>query len=88
MDQWGSVLEPLKSFTLPGGLPENISAHQCRVLARKVERQVVLLAESEPIHPIAIQYINRLSDLFFVWSRLFSFYGKKEEYLWLAGLGK
>lgn len=88
MDQWGSVLEPLKSFTLPGGLPENISAHQCRVVARKAERLIVQLAETESIHTVAIQYINRLSDLFFVWSRLFSHYSKKKEYVWITGLSK
>src|SRR5277367_261494 len=62
-------LPPLRSFVLPGGTRVNTELHACRTICRRAERLAVTLGREEPIPPEAIQYLNRLSDAFFVWSR-------------------
>jgi cob(I)alamin adenosyltransferase len=62
-------LPPLRSFVLPGGSEANVRLHQCRTICRRAERLAVALARQEPMPPAAIQYLNRLSDALFVWSR-------------------
>ena len=53
-------------FILPGGSPVAAFLHQCRVVARRAERRLWLLHENDAVPEIILQYINRLSDLFFV----------------------
>src|SRR3546814_7875233 len=62
-------LAPLNSFVLPGGSPASAYLHLARTMARRAEREVTLLAESDAINPEAVRYVNRLSDLLFVMSR-------------------
>jgi len=69
MDNMDESLEPLRSFILPGGSSANASAHICRTVARRAERRMVSLSESEEVAPILIKYVNRLSDYFFVLGR-------------------
>src|ERR1700678_2560734 len=69
MDRMNADLSPLRSFVLPGGTRLNTELHACRTICRRAERLAVTLARQEPIPPEAIQYLNRLSDAFFVWSR-------------------
>jgi len=69
IDRLNAELAPLNSFVLPGGSPTAAYLHLARTLARRAEREITLLAQSEAINPEAIRYINRLSDLFFVMSR-------------------
>lgn len=69
IDRLNAELRPLNSFVLPGGKPAAAALHLARTVARRAEREITLLAESEPINPEAVRYINRLSDLFFVMSR-------------------
>lgn len=69
IDRMNSDLTPLRSFVLPGGSRLNTELHACRTICRRAERIAVGLAREEEIPPEAIQYLNRLSDAFFVWSR-------------------
>jgi cob(I)alamin adenosyltransferase len=69
IDRLNADLAPLNSFVLPGGSAAAAWLHLARTVARRAEREITLLAESETVNPEAIRYINRLSDLFFVMSR-------------------
>jgi cob(I)alamin adenosyltransferase len=69
IDRMNADLAPLRSFVLPGGTRINTELHACRTICRRAERLAVSLGRDEPIPPEAIQYLNRLSDAFFVWSR-------------------
>jgi cob(I)alamin adenosyltransferase len=69
IDRLNAELAPLRSFVLPGGSRLNTELHACRTICRRAERIAVRLAREEDIPPEIIQYLNRLSDAFFVWSR-------------------
>jgi cob(I)alamin adenosyltransferase len=69
IDRMNADLAPLRSFVLPGGSRLNTELHACRTICRRAERIAVSLSREEEIPPEAIQYLNRLSDAFFVWSR-------------------
>jgi cob(I)alamin adenosyltransferase len=69
IDRANADLAPLRSFVLPGGTRLNTELHACRTICRRAERLAVTLAHGEPIPSETIQYLNRLSDAFFVWSR-------------------
>ncbi|MFO0551809.1 MAG: ATP:cob(I)alamin adenosyltransferase [Polyangiaceae bacterium] len=93
MDSANANLEPLRSFVLPGGSRLNTDLHLARTVCRRAERCVVRLAHAtapstpgdalvaEPIG-IAVRYLNRLSDAFFVWSRLATVAEGADEILW------
>ena len=69
MDRMDEQLEPLKSFILPGGHPSVSAAHICRTVCRRAERRVIDLAQQQQVDPWIIQYLNRLSDYFFIIAR-------------------
>jgi cob(I)alamin adenosyltransferase len=69
IDRMNASLAPLRSFVLPGGSRLNTELHACRTICRRAERVAVSLARGEETPPEVIQYLNRLSDAFFVWSR-------------------
>jgi cob(I)alamin adenosyltransferase len=71
MDEFSADLKPLKNFILPGGTRAASFAHVCRTICRRTERLSVGLAESGPeeVDPMLVQYLNRLSDFFFVLAR-------------------
>jgi cob(I)alamin adenosyltransferase len=62
-------LEELKSFILPGGSPAAAALHVARTVARRAERAVVDLAAHETVESTILVYLNRLSDLLFVFAR-------------------
>ena len=86
MDQCQKDLEPLKSFTLPGGGRLNAFLHQARTVCRRFERQVLRLSREEPVNEWDITYVNRLSDTFFVLGRWVAKHLGEKEYLWERGL--
>jgi hypothetical protein len=86
MDECQKVLEPLKSFVLPGGGRIGAYLHQCRTVCRRAEREILRLSRAEEMSEWPLTYINRLSDLFFVLSRWISKQTGEAEYLW-AGTG-
>lgn len=70
IDAWNTALQPLRSFILPGGGPVAAACHVCRTVCRRAEREVVTLAGAgEQVSEVALRYVNRLSDYFFVLSR-------------------
>ncbi len=69
IDRLNAGLAPLESFVLPGGNAAAADLHFARTVVRRAEREATLLAESEPINPEALRYLNRLSDLLFVLAR-------------------
>lgn len=69
IDEIQAVLPEQKYFILPGGHKAVAIAHICRTVCRRAERQVVQLNETEPIHPVILPFLNRLSDYLFVVSR-------------------
>jgi cob(I)alamin adenosyltransferase len=69
IDRANAELQPLRSFVLPGGSRLDAELHICRTVCRRSERLLVRLATGQQVPPEAIQYLNRLSDAFFVWSR-------------------
>jgi len=69
IDRMNADLTPLRSFVLPGGTRLNTELHACRTICRRAERLAVALDREEKIPLETIQYLNRLSDAFFVWSR-------------------
>jgi cob(I)alamin adenosyltransferase len=86
MDQCQEDLEPLRSFTLPGGGRINAFLHQARTVCRRAEREILKLSRTEPINEWALRYVNRLSDVFFVLSRWAAKRMGEQEYLWERGL--
>ena len=86
MDRCQKDLEPLKSFTLPGGGRIGGFLHLCRTICRRAEREVLALSRVEPIGEAPLRYVNRLSDLFFVLSRWVGKQLGEREYLWERGL--
>jgi len=69
IDRMNAELSPLRSFVLPGGSRLNTELHACRTICRRAERIAVSLSHEQEIPAEAVQYLNRLSDAFFVWSR-------------------
>jgi cob(I)alamin adenosyltransferase len=63
-------LPKLQEFILPAGTRAASLAHVCRTVARRAERAVVALGNEEALKETPRQYVNRLSDLMFVLSRV------------------
>lgn len=82
IDAMEQVLPPLKNFILPGGHPTVSVCHVCRTVCRRAERLVVALHRSEPVDPLVLQYLNRLSDYFFVLGRRLASDLGAEEVIW------
>jgi cob(I)alamin adenosyltransferase len=87
IDVMNDILEPLRSFILPGGTYLAAHLHLCRTMCRRAERLVTALAEAEPVNPTATQYLNRLSDWFFVAGRMAND-GGKDDVLWVPGANR
>lgn len=82
IDFYNESLEVLNSFTLPGGGLCNAHAHVARTVCRRVERILVRYKEEEQVAEKVISYINRLSDLLYVYSRWVSLKLHEDEFLW------
>ena len=70
IDRLDEELEPLRTFVLPGGTPAAAAFHQARTVCRRAERAAVSLAREASVDPLALRYLNRLSDLLFVIARV------------------
>jgi cob(I)alamin adenosyltransferase len=70
IDRWEAELPPLRNFVLPGGAPLGAALHVARAVCRRAERRVVALHRHEPVSPLALAYLNRLSDFLFVAARI------------------
>jgi cob(I)alamin adenosyltransferase len=89
IDEHNERLAPLNSFVLPGGSPLAAALHLARTITRRAERLAVTLASQdiEGVNAEAVKYLNRLSDLLFVLSRVANEDGKKDV-LWVPGSGR
>lgn len=82
LDKLNEDLPRLKEFILPGGGPAAAACHLARTIARRAERRVFTLSQTEDVRPEAIKYLNRLSDLLFVIARVLARAENGQEVLW------
>ena len=68
-DEANAPLAELKSFILPGGSEQAARLHIARAVCRRAERDVLEAAQARPVNPLAVVYLNRLSDLLFILAR-------------------
>jgi len=87
IDAMNADLQPLRSFILPGGSTLAAYLHLCRTVSRRAERLTVELATMESVNPAAVKYLNRLSDWFFVASRIAN-NGGNDDVLWIPGANR
>ena len=83
LDRLNENLEPLEEFILPGGAQTSAVCHLARTVCRRAERRTVeLLGDDDPGLPLALQYLNRLSDLLFVMARTLNRAEGRPDVLW------
>ncbi|MBP5476129.1 MAG: cob(I)yrinic acid a,c-diamide adenosyltransferase [Paludibacteraceae bacterium] len=84
IDQIQAVLEPMRAFILPGGSEAVSTCHLCRTVTRRLERLMVAVYENEQRESIAtsLQWVNRLSDFWFVLARKIAHEQKISIFLW------
>jgi cob(I)alamin adenosyltransferase len=82
---YNASLPPLKEFILPGGHRTAAQCHVCRAVCRRAERRVSALTQSDPLSPLLLPYLNRLSDLMFILARILNRNTETEEVFWLSG---
>ena len=82
-DEVNATLAPLKSFILPGGTLAAAQLHVARTICRRAERGAV--ACGDEISAEAVRYLNRLSDLLFVISRVLNRAAGRPDVLWQQG---
>ena len=70
LEKYNAQLPKLEEFILPAGNRAASQAHICRTVARRAERATVALGNEEALNDAPRQYLNRLSDLMFVLSRV------------------
>ena len=84
-DTFNADLPELKSFVLPGGTETSAQLHVARTVCRRAERETLAAAERYAVSPLALVYLNRLSDLLFILARAANAAAGREEPLWRPG---
>lgn len=86
-DEFNEGMPPLNSFVLPGGSPLSALLHVARTVVRRAERSAWAAVDSHPadVNTLPAKYLNRLSDLLFILSRLANPEG---DVLWQPGGGR
>ncbi|SAL75878.1 cob(I)yrinic acid a,c-diamide adenosyltransferase [Caballeronia telluris] len=86
LDEWladyNGTLPPLKEFILPGGSRAAALLHVARTVCRRAERSIVALGRVETVNDAPRQYVNRLSDLLFVFARVMNRVDGGTDVLW------
>lgn len=83
LETWNKTLPPLKEFILPRGNPASTACHVARTVCRRAERSLVRLHRQTTLsNPEMLRYLNRLSDLLFVMSRILAKVSREEEMMW------
>jgi cob(I)alamin adenosyltransferase len=82
LEKYNADLPVLKEFILPAGSRAASIAHVCRTVCRRAERSIVTLGRDEKINDHPRQYVNRLSDLMFVLSRVLDRFAGGSDVLW------
>jgi len=84
IDRLNADLAPLTSFILPGGEAGAAHLHLARTIVRRAERSAVTAAAEVALNPLALTYLNRLSDHLFVLARSIAA-GAGGDILWKPG---
>jgi cob(I)alamin adenosyltransferase len=84
IDAMNATLAPLTSFILPGGEPAAAHLHLARAIVRRAERAAVSASATRSLNPLALQYLNRLSDHLFTLCRVINGAGA-QDVLWAPG---
>ena len=80
-DEHNAALPELKSFVLPGGTEAAARLHVARTSARRAE----IAALEADVNPLARVYLNRVSDLLFIFARAANHLAGRDEPLWRPG---
>ncbi|WP_018180554.1 cob(I)yrinic acid a,c-diamide adenosyltransferase [Jongsikchunia kroppenstedtii] len=86
-DEYTAQLQPLTSFILPGGCALSVHLHVARTVVRRAERSAWAAIEAHPddTSVLPAKYLNRLSDLLFILSRIANRRNKIDDVLWKPG---
>jgi len=84
-DRFNSELPELKSFVLPAGDEAAARLHVARTICRRAEREALVASGVYSVNPVALIYLNRLSDLLFILARAANARDGREETLWRPG---
>ncbi len=82
IDALESEVPPLEVFILPGGSPPAAAFQLARTVCRRAERRAVALHHEQPLSPVLLRYLNRLSDLLFVLGRVENRRAGRDEPQW------
>jgi len=82
LDRLNADLALLKEFILPGGTRAAALCHLARTVCRRAERRVYTLSRGEPVSPVTLKFLNRLSDLLFVMARALNQAAGTPDVLW------
>lgn len=84
VSDFNDELQPLKEFILPGGSLVAANLHHARTVCRRAERVLITLHKQETLSDVLLKYLNRLSDLLFILSRIANKHDGKNDVLWQA----
>ena len=84
-DRFNAELPELKSFVLPAGSEAAARLHVARTICRRAEREALAAARVDDLNPLALVYLNRLSDLLFILARAANAAADRPETLWKPG---
>jgi cob(I)alamin adenosyltransferase len=87
-DRLNADLPDLRSFVLPGGNEAAARLHIARAVCRRAERRALRAAEEVELNPVALVYLNRLSDLLFIMARAANAVPGGAEPLWKPGASR
>ncbi|MBN2043747.1 MAG: cob(I)yrinic acid a,c-diamide adenosyltransferase [Anaerolineales bacterium] len=82
IDELSAEVGPLANFILPGGTSGAATLQVARTVCRRAERMAVSLSAQQPVNPLNLSFLNRLSDLLFVMGRYENQQKGVEEPLW------
>ena len=83
IDTMQATLPPITKFTIPGGHTAVSLCHVCRTVCRRAERAALRADRQYGVDHSALQYLNRLSDYFYVLGRKAASECRAEETLWI-----
>jgi cob(I)alamin adenosyltransferase len=84
-DELNADLPELRSFVLPGGTEAAALLHVARATCRRAERAALVADREHGVNPLALVYLNRLSDLLFIAARAANAAAARDEPLWRPG---
>lgn len=87
-DRFNADLPELTSFVLPGGIETAAQLHVARTVCRRAEREALEAATEHELNPLALVYLNRLSDLLFILARAANAAAGYDEPLWRPGASR